>query len=295
MNDTSDSSIERPRKQPEDGTDWRALGRLLQQIQNQLIHRDQLPRYGDDYYAESLRRLLTDSRCGFITTAEHQRLVDLHTQVDRRNLQDANRRAREARARYATASRKIRAELAGWLRRVANDRTVPSRYRREGVLLAADWLDPASSASPYPSTRSTGASPQPPPPLDPHLLQALRDAGGREGRLAGGWWQQHALTGRTRAEREGVARTVLDGIDSGDDAVLAGLPCFDVAGYDADRYQAHRPAGAPDWSDLAAHERALVIDAVRDGFTEAVRDDVAARCHTILHSDPAGEGEGVRR
>ncbi|MGK5741506.1 hypothetical protein [Micromonospora sp. URMC 103] len=301
MNENSTSSIRRqPGVRPDDATDWVALGRRLQEIQNTLIHREQIPRYGDEYYAEALRRLLTDSRSGWMPTAEHDRLVDLHTQVDRRNLREANRRAREARARYVTASRKIRGELAGWLRRVTNDRTVPSRYRREGVLLAADWLDPATAASPYPNPQpSTGTPdttpPRPVSPLDPQLLLMVRAAGEREGLLAVGWWQQHALTGRTPSEQIYIARLVLDGIDSSDEVTLAALPRFDVTGYDETRYQAHAPAGAPAWSHLSDHERAVVIDAARDGFTDAVRDGVAARCHTTLNTSSTGEGEGRRR
>ncbi|MFE9690652.1 hypothetical protein [Micromonospora sp. NPDC005806] len=287
MTDTDHtSSRKQPGTRPEDHTDWVALGRRLQNIQNTLVHHEKTPRYGDDYYAEALRRLLTDSRCGWMSTAEHQWLLDLHTQVDRRNAQEANRRAREARARYAAASRKIRAELAGWLRRVTNERTVPARYRREGVLLAADWLDPATSASPYAGLETSAAfsSSQQAPvsPVGSDVLLALRNAGEREGRLAVGWWQQHALEGRGASEQARSAQAVLDGIDSSDDGVLAALPRFDVAGYDADRYQAHAPAGAPGWSELPDHDQALVVDAVRDGFTDAVRDGVAARCHAVL-------------
>ncbi|MEU5726852.1 hypothetical protein ABZ783_34250 [Micromonospora sp. NPDC047738] len=287
MTDTDHiSSRKQPGTRPEDHTDWVALGRRLQNIQNTLVHHDETPRYGDDYYAEALRRLLSDSRSGWISTAEHQWLLDLHTHVDRRNAQEANRRAREARARYATASRKIRAELAGWLRRVTNERTVAGRYRREGVLLAADWLDPATSASPYASLQTSAVSRSPQQaavsPVGSDVLLALRNAGEREGMLAVGWWQQHALEGRGASEQAQTARTVLGGIDSSDDGVLAALPRFDVAGYDADRYQAHAPAGAPGWSELLDHDQALVVDAVRDGFTDAVRDGVAARCHAVL-------------
>lgn len=287
MTDTDyTSSRKQPGIRPEDHTDWVALGRRLQNIQNTLVHHESTPRYGVDYYAEALRRLLTDPGCGWISSVEHQWLLDLHTQVDRRNAQEANRRAREARARYATASRKIRAALAGWLRRVTNERTVPARYRREGVLLVADWLDPATSAAPYASSPASAASSSPHQaavsPVGSEVLLALRNAGEREGQLAVGWWQQHALEGRTASEQEQTAQTVLQGIDSSDDAGLAALPRFDVAGYDADRYQAHAPAGAPGWSELPDHDQALVIDAVRNGFTDAVRDGVAARCHAVL-------------
>ncbi|WP_262285452.1 hypothetical protein [Micromonospora sp. MA102] len=294
MTDTS-SGIPRPGARPEDHTDWVTLGRRLQAIQNSMIHCGEPHRYGDYYYAEALRRLLTDSRSGWIPTAEHLWLLDLHAQVNRRNLQEANRRAREARTRYATASAKIRAEVAGWLRRVANERTVPARYRREGVLLAADWLDPATPASPYPSPDTSsapvsGAAPLPVSAVDAQLLLTLRDAGEREGRLAVGWWRQHAIEGRSHAEQTQTARAVLDGIDSSDETVLAALPHFDLASYDADRYQHHAPAGAPDWAQLPDVGQALVIDAVRSGFTDAVLDGVTAGCQALLDT-----GDGGRR
>ncbi|MGS2618062.1 hypothetical protein ACVCAH_26585 [Micromonospora sp. LZ34] len=301
MTDTDHTSAARqPGTRPEEHTDWVALGRRLQDIQNQMIHGGETHRYGDDYYAEALRRLLTDSRSGWISIAEHQWLIDLHTHVDRRNLREANRRAREARARYATAGAKIRAEVAGWLREVTNDRTVPARYRREGVLLAADWIDPATPASPYTSLQASAATapsspqPSPTPPVDPQLLLALRDAREREGRLAVGWWQQYAIAGRTPAEQAHTARTVLVGIDCSDDKVLRALPRFDVAGYGADRYHAHAPAGAPGWSELTDMGRALVIDAVRGGFTDAVGDGVAAHCHALLDTAPADAGDRGR-
>ncbi|MGW3607812.1 hypothetical protein [Micromonospora sp. NPDC005161] len=300
MTDSPDASSAkaRPGEHPGDRTDWLALGRRLQDIQNQMIHGGQTHRYGDDYYGEALRQLLTDSRSGWISTAEHQWLIDLHTGVDRRNLQAANRQAREARSRYAVAGRKLRAELAGWLREVTNERSVPARYRREGVLLAADWIDPATPAHPYTSLRlttggaGTGAR-APAEPVDPQVLLSLRAAGERDGSLAAGWWQQHAVEGRTPAEQAQSASTALAGIDDSDEQVLKALPRFDTAGYDAARYHAHAPSDAPAWADLPDFARALVIDAVRDGFTDAVRDSVAARCHAVL--DTAGTSAGPQQ
>ncbi|MBM0255856.1 hypothetical protein [Micromonospora sp. 4G55] len=144
--------------------------------------------------------------------------------------------------------------------------------------------------------------PQPPDRHDVRLAAATHATGGpagaagaaargeREGRLAVGWWRQHALADRPRAEQAHTARIVLAGIDGSDAQVLRTLPRFDVAGYDADRYQAHAPTGAPAWSDLPDLDRALVIDTVRDGFTDGVCDGVAACCAALLDTDVSDDG-----
>ncbi|WP_428962979.1 hypothetical protein [Micromonospora fluostatini] len=294
MTDNNDRQ-RRPGARPEDGTDWAALGRRLQDIRAHLIYEGGLHRYDDGHHAEALRRLLTSPNSGWISLAEHERLLDLRTGADRRNLHEANRRAREARARYVATSRAVRAELARWLRRVTNDRTVPSRYRREGVLLAADWLDPTTPTALYPTERNTDtsdASTRSAPSPAAAIPLTVRAAGEREGHLAVGWWRQHALDGHPPTEQARIAATVLAGIDSGDDRVLATLPRFDVAGYDADRFHTHAPHDTPRWTDLSDRDRAVLIDAARDGFTDAVRDGVAAYCQALLTT--GGECGGVR-
>ena len=82
-----------------------------------------------------------------------------------------------------------------------------------------------------------------------------------------------------------VVGTVLAGIDSCDPAVLDSLPAFDLTGYDAERYRIQAPDDAPDWDDLPDADQAAAIDAVRDGFTTAVEDVVAARCAALLDGE----------
>ncbi|WJK33153.1 hypothetical protein [Solwaraspora sp. WMMA2065] len=270
---------------PQDPTNWPALGRRLQQIQARMIHGDGEPVLsGDDFYGEALRRLLTRTDSGWMTRADHDRFIRAHHVFNGSAAAAARRQAREARARYAAAARTIRAELAAWLREAANERTVPSRYRRDGVLLAADWIDPATTTWPY-TRPDRDEKPKPAPTGDPHwphVLRTLRTAGEQDGQQAAAWWAQYTIGGRTTGDVTAVAEAVLAGIDAGDPAVLDALPAFDTAGYDADRYHAQAPHDAPTWHDLSDPDRAAAIDAARDGFTTAVEDGVAARCAALL-------------
>ncbi|WBB78576.1 hypothetical protein O7606_20460 [Micromonospora sp. WMMD882] len=283
----SDST--RSHTSPPDGedTNWSALGRRFQEIQATMIHGDGEPALGGDaFYGEALRRLLTRGDSGWITRAAHDQLIQAHHVFSGSALEIARRQARQARARYAVSARGIRAELAAWLREAgSNERVVSSRYRRDGVLLAADWIDPAIPAWPY--TRPERGQESTPPPSAgdhrwPRALEALRRADEQDGEQAAAWWAQYAVGGRSRGDVTAVARAVLAGIDAGDPAVLDGLPAFDVAGYDADRYRSQAPDDAPDWDDLSDAAQAAAIDAARDGFTTAVQDGVAARCAALL-------------
>jgi hypothetical protein len=285
------SSSEQRRNLQEGPTYWAELGRRFQEVQDGLIHGEGEPvRSGDDFYGEALRRLLTPDNSGWMTQADHDRLIQVHHVFNGSAAETARRQAREARARYAVSGRKMRAELADWLREAgSNERVVPSRYRRDGVLLAADWIDPATPAWPY--TRPERNQDSIPPRTEEEdyrwsrVLEALRAAGEQDGEQAATWWAQYAIGGHGRGDVTTVARTVLAGIDACDPAVLDGLPAFDLAGYDAQRYRIQAPHDAPDWDGLADADRAVAIDAARDGFTAAVEDGVAARCAALLDVD----------
>lgn len=154
--------------------DWSELARRFQQAMMELVHLDPQPRYGDELYAEALRRALgwqeqgpgghppyeTVRFPGLLTEGEHEHVVHSHTVVDRLNAERVTRENKEIRERYRVETTRIRAELAQALRASTNERTVPSRYRREGVLLAADWLDPQCPASPFTSVPA-GTPPRP--------------------------------------------------------------------------------------------------------------------------------------
>ena len=106
----------------------------------------------------------------------------------------------------------------------------------------------------------------------------MEAVGRRDGEQAAAWWAQHTIGGRSH----GDTTTVAAGIGACDPAVLDGLPVFDVAGYDAERYRVQAPDDAPDWDDLSDAERAAAIDAARDGFTTAVEHAVAEHYAALL-------------
>jgi hypothetical protein len=121
--------------------DFAALGTRLAAIIGEIIREPDFPR-GDDLYAVALRRLLGNGS-GFISLREHHHTVDSHTVVDKLNVYRAVARNHELweenRRIQADGMRAAGRALRGWV----NDVRVPSRLRREGVLIAADVLDPA--------------------------------------------------------------------------------------------------------------------------------------------------------
>ncbi|MFI6163071.1 hypothetical protein ACIA59_24355 [Micromonospora haikouensis] len=287
----SDSTAHRTNPRgTEDPTYWPDLGRRFQEIQAKLLHGDDGEPLlsGSDFYGEALRRLLT-SDSGWMTQAEYEWHIRAHHVFNGSAAETARRQAREARARYAASARAVRAELAEQLREAgSNERIVPSRYRRDGVLLAADWIDPATSATPYPGPERDRKDTPPRAADEDHrwsrALEALRAAGEQDGKQAAAWWAQYTIGGGS-GDVAAIARQVLAGIDACDPAVLDSLPAFDLAGYDAERYHIQAPHDAPKWDDLSDADRAAAIDAARDGFTTAVEDGVALRCATLLDSD----------
>lgn len=156
---------------PASEVNWPALGRKLSEIMNDLVHRDTVQRYGDDFYGEALRRLV---KSGELTVTERGRTREIPADnPDRKHgyalrletygvdwlasevrmlhgqIASAEQGKRDAWAETRRVLANTASELAKWLRERTNERTVPAKFRREGVLLAADWLDPAVDASPY--------------------------------------------------------------------------------------------------------------------------------------------------
>jgi hypothetical protein len=118
--------------------DWASLGAKLSSIQADMIHAEDTKLYGADFYGEALRRLLDGLIGGpyprYIARDEHDRLVDRYV-AEHWEAEVAKVRAEYAQLladAYRTAGRALR-------RRAHN---APGRYRQEGVLLAASWLDP---------------------------------------------------------------------------------------------------------------------------------------------------------
>lgn len=143
-----------PNGQPEQLVDWTALGRRLAEAQIHYVHHAEDKPTGDAYYAAVMRRALggrklerlhyetVDGSTGLVTKAEADWLRESHTIMDRLNLEAAERKITELRAEITRLRMDARADVAQLIRDRCNDRTVPSRYRREGALWAADLVDP---------------------------------------------------------------------------------------------------------------------------------------------------------
>lgn len=142
--------------------DWDDIAAELGRIRAKMVH-DEGYR-APDFEAEALRRLFgyraandsgpdgrqrplpyehINSRFGLITQADADHLRESCTIVDRMNREKAEEQVKEMRAEVRRVYREAAADLAAMIRNRCNDRTVPSRYRREGVQWAADLIDPA--------------------------------------------------------------------------------------------------------------------------------------------------------
>jgi hypothetical protein len=134
--------------------DWAALAQRLQHEMGALVHGDEEKRYGDDFYAEALRRTFraqrldrlayetVDASTGLMTVAEADHLRDSHTIIDRLNAERAREEVKAVREEIRRVYAEARRDIAQGLREWCNERTVPARLRREGVLLAVDRIDP---------------------------------------------------------------------------------------------------------------------------------------------------------
>lgn len=155
---------------------WDRIAARFLDVQRRMIHEENWS--GPDFYAENLRRTF-DYRAageqrngeralsyerlrdgwGLITQAEANHLRDGHTVIDRLNRERAEEQVKEMRAEVARVYREAAKDLAELIRNRCNDRTVPSRYRREGVAWAADLIDPSVPKDRYGNTLSpSGAS-----------------------------------------------------------------------------------------------------------------------------------------
>ena len=127
--------------------DWADLGRKLDAIQARMIHEEHSPLRGAGFTGEALRRLLEHPGCGFVTRDEHERVLEANRFTDRANGERAQAQLRQEREEHARRLADARHVLADAIRARVNERTIPSALRREGALLAADWLDPQQAGS----------------------------------------------------------------------------------------------------------------------------------------------------
>ena len=143
--------------------DWTKLASRLNEIRAAMIHHEQASLYGDEFEAEALRRLFgfqpanppdsphipyetVSPSTGLTTIAQADHNRDSHTVIDRLNREAAERERDAARAETRRVMTEARRDIAEALRNWCNERTVPSRFRREGVLLAASRIDPKAVA-----------------------------------------------------------------------------------------------------------------------------------------------------
>lgn len=143
--------------------DWDRLGARLNEVLRQMVHGTPEQQYtGPNFYVEAVRRTLgyvaageltTSERTfpydnlkhgfGLITAAQAKHETDGVAYFDRIGREKAEEQVKEMRAELARARREAGSDFAEYLRNRCNERTVPSRYRREGVNWAADMIDPA--------------------------------------------------------------------------------------------------------------------------------------------------------
>jgi hypothetical protein len=154
---------------PDRPVDWDGIASRLQHHMNQMVHVEGWS--GPDFYAEALRRAFgyqqrdpydyVQQGSGLTTQQYADYVREGHTIVDRTNLQTAERQIRELRGEVTRVYRDAGADIAQMLRDRCNERTVPSRYRREGVLWAADMIDPAVPKDRYGNVIAPPADPPP--------------------------------------------------------------------------------------------------------------------------------------
>jgi hypothetical protein len=141
--------------------DWLQLAKRLQSEVVKLVHGEGQPQlYGDEFYAEALRRALgfssndtegqrklpyeTISFPGLTTQGQADHLREGCTVIDRLNAERAKEQVAEMRAEVRRVYRDAARDLAKHIRAGCNERTVTAKLRREGVMLAANWIDPDS-------------------------------------------------------------------------------------------------------------------------------------------------------
>lgn len=95
-----------------------------------------------EFYADVAKRFIDQAR--LVSLAEAQDWENRAQERGIRAEERAREEVREARARFDAATLTVRQDLAAMLRsRANNPHYVTGNQRRHGVLLAAEWLDPA--------------------------------------------------------------------------------------------------------------------------------------------------------
>jgi hypothetical protein len=143
-----------------DSVNWDRIAERFQAEMANLIHREPQKRYGNDFYAEALRRTLgfrsADEsfrerleRGEGLTTEGYARYLYDTSALDRMQRESAEQQVKNARAETQRVYREAGKDFADLLRARCNEVSMPSRYRREGVAWAADIIDPTVPKDQY--------------------------------------------------------------------------------------------------------------------------------------------------
>jgi len=160
--------------------DWKAIADRMVTAMHQMLHEENWHGPDSERYAEALRRALgycgaNEQRAGeralsyehlkygsgLTTDTEAAHVRDSHTISDRMAREAAEKQVKEMRAEVARVRREAAKGLAEWLRASCNERSVPSRYRREGVTWAADMIDPSVPKDRYGNLRPAAEQAEP--------------------------------------------------------------------------------------------------------------------------------------
>lgn len=132
--------------------DWDRISTRLQDVMRRMVPDEQWT--GGDFYAEALRRTFgyqpdngqgrdyLHNDLGLQAEAYSQYLHEGHAVIERLNREKAEQQVKELRAEMRRVRQEAGKDLADMIRERCNERTVPSKYRRDGVAWAADLIDP---------------------------------------------------------------------------------------------------------------------------------------------------------
>jgi hypothetical protein len=152
--------------------DWKRIADRFQQVMWTMLNEE--GRHHDaTFYADALQRTLgyvaagepgTSGRAlpyehldhgqGLTTEAQAKHVTDTVAYFDQVNREKAEQQVKEMREEVRRVYREAAKDLANRIRERCNERTVPSRFRREGVAWAADMIDPTVPKDQYGNLRA---------------------------------------------------------------------------------------------------------------------------------------------
>lgn len=135
--------------------DWARIGARMADEMRKMLHEENWHGPDQERYAVALQRALgfeegeaprparLRSGMGLTTDADADWTRGAHTVADRMAREAAEKRVAELREEVRRVYREAAQDLAAAIRERCNERSVPSRFRREGVAWAADLIDPS--------------------------------------------------------------------------------------------------------------------------------------------------------